>query len=86
MKQLLAEFTPTDSLKDYSNLKGQLQEEFTMIFQKCTMKGEAHNQLHNFLIPIKNNLEQMDKTDIAASKAIFQKLKNHMEIYDEFFI
>lgn len=36
-----------------------LQTEYKTIFDKCTMTGESHNQLHNFLIPIKGNLDKL---------------------------
>jgi hypothetical protein len=40
-------------------LNDSLQIEFKTIFDKCTMTGESHNQLHNFLIPLKGQLEKL---------------------------
>jgi hypothetical protein len=86
MKKLMAEFQDSENTENYSQLKDQLQAEFTMIFKKCTMKGEAHNQLHNFLIPIKNHLENLKNSDLTGSKATFYKLKDHLEIYQNYFV
>ena len=44
---------------DATKLYDLLQMEFKTIFDKCTMTGESHNQLHNFLIPIKGNLDKL---------------------------
>lgn len=33
---------------EVEKLYDSLQVEFKTIFAKCTMKGESHNQLHNF--------------------------------------
>lgn len=40
-------------------LYDSLQVEFKTIFDKCTMTGESHNQLHNYLIPLKDELEKL---------------------------
>ena len=48
MIELMSTFTEKDSVESYGKLTEQLKSEFTTIFEKCTMKGEAHNQLHNF--------------------------------------
>ena len=52
MKEIMNNFTNKSSLKAYELLTEHLILEFSKVFEKCTMKGEAHNQLHNFLIPI----------------------------------
>jgi hypothetical protein len=42
-----------------AKLHDTLQVEFKTIFDKCTMTGESHNQLHNFLLPLKAELEKL---------------------------
>ncbi|NJN26916.1 MAG: hypothetical protein HC819_13510 [Cyclobacteriaceae bacterium] len=44
---------------DISLLKEKLENEFKMIFQQCTMTGEAHEQLHNYLIPLKGKISRL---------------------------
>lgn len=48
-----------DGKMDAAKLVDSLQVEFKTIFDKCTMTGESHNQLHNYLIPIKGQMEQL---------------------------
>lgn len=73
------------NIKDFELLTENLKKEFTLIFQKCTMKGEAHNQLHNFLIPINNEFENLGSGDIETSKTSYDRLLKHIKTYSLFF-
>lgn len=85
MQAQLDAFSEKESIDAYKELKDSLIVSFTMIFQKCTMKGEAHNQLHNFLIPIKNELDAMNSNDLEVCRSSFENLNKHIKKYDEFF-
>ena len=67
------------------NLKNELENEFQIIFKKCTMKGEAHNQLHNYLLPMKEMFNGIE-SDIPeeAEEAVIQ-LKQHLINYKNYF-
>ncbi len=65
-----------------SVLKEKLEGEFQMIFQKCTMTGEAHNQLHNYLIPLHKMLSAMDET--SGEKEI-AAMRDHLQAYGKYF-
>lgn len=61
-----------------------LQFEFKTIFEKCTMQGESHTQLHNFLLPLKDDLEKLKKgnTNTESLKEMQEYLltfKNYFE-------
>lgn len=64
-------------------LKEKLKSEFAMIFKKCTMKGEAHNQLHNYLIPLKLKIDNLEDSNKAEIK---KEIQAHLEQYKLFFI
>jgi hypothetical protein len=68
----------TDHETDYDKLKADLQESFKGIFQKCTMKGEAHDQLHNYLMPLKKELDTLSAENIDTVHA-------YLETYDTYF-
>lgn len=51
---------------EYAKLHDSLQVEFKAIFDKCTMTGESHNQLHNYLLPIKEQLEKLKAGNAGA--------------------
>lgn len=69
---------------DYKELKFQLETEFGYVFEKCTMKGESHNQLHNFLYPMKTLFEDLGKDTKTAQKAM-NDLEGHLPVYFQYF-
>ena len=60
-----------------------LSTEFKTIFDKCTMTGEAHNQLHNYLVPIKDNLDKL-KVEATASEGV-SNIEGHLKMFGNYF-
>ncbi len=65
---------------DPAALKTALEEEFGLIFERCTMEGEAHEQLHNYLLPIHHQLR-----DFEATEAQRTTLREHLDAYGNYF-
>lgn len=86
MIKLVGPFEASDDIEAYQELQDSLKAEFQLIFKRCTMKGEAHNQLHHFLIPIKGSLDILAGDDLAASQNAFTQLKEHLGLYEEYFV
>ena len=61
-----------------------LNTEFNLIFERCTMKGEAHEQLHAFLIPVKNQLAVL-KDCKSDCKAEVEYLNTYLGTYFNYF-
>jgi hypothetical protein len=85
MIDLMNDFTEKDNVESYGELTEKLKSEFTTIFEKCTMKDEAHNQLHNFLIPINELFEGLSATDLNKCKASYAKMNHHLAVYKDYF-
>lgn len=85
LKELVNGFEVTDNVEKYHTLNRELQVAFKEIFDKCTMTGEGHEQLHNFLIPIHEQLSVLEGNDVEASKSSITKLKEQLEVYPEYF-
>jgi hypothetical protein len=83
MKELLEAFRNL-GLGDYEQLRIHLETEFQMIFEKCTMKGEAHNQLHNYLYPMRDCFSDLSKGGETAEKA-FLSLEKYVPVYFDYF-
>lgn len=78
----LLETQSVNPTSDSKVLKEKLIAEFTGIFQKCTMKGESHEQLHNFLYPLKQKLEKLEgyeAQDLEEIKSYLTTYKNYFE-------
>ena len=85
MIALMNSFSEKENVASYAQLTENLTSEFTTIFQKCTMKGEAHNQLHNFLIPIKDIFPELSSTNVGTCKDAFTRLNTHLKVYKNYF-
>ena len=85
MKNRLSSFTNSEDVSAYQSLKVGLEADFTELFQKCTMKGEAHNQLHNYLLPMIDLFDGIGSSDLATCKKNFQDLNNHLMTYTSYF-
>ena len=73
-----------DAAKRYA-LRQELEAAFQNIFKQCTMKGEAHNQLHNYLVPMNPLFEKIDGADTGESEAAMRQLKEHLAKYASYF-
>jgi len=69
--------------KDVTTLYEPLQFEFKTIFEKCTMKGESHNQLHNFLVPLKDDLENFKKGNINTES--LKEMQEYLQTFKNYF-
>lgn len=68
---------------DSKKLGEGLEKNFTTILQKCTMSGAAHEQLHNFLLPLKAKIEKLKETDNVESVKEIQAYLNDYGNYFE---
>ena len=85
MQQLLNTFSGEDSLEAYAALKSNLEKEFGTIITECTMEGESHNQLHNFLVPMKDLFNDLGSSDLTTCKKSFKVLEKHLNSYSSYF-
>ena len=85
MKKRMRSFTEKESIEDYAKLKVGLEADFTELFEKCTMKGEAHNQLHNYLFPFIDLFDGLGSSELTICKKSFSELNNHLDQYSKYF-
>ncbi len=85
MIQLMNSFTDHENIDSYKALVDSLNSEFNIILKKCTMKGEAHNQLHNYLIPMKEKFKKLSSNDLNESKNAVEDFKIHLSLYKDYF-
>jgi hypothetical protein len=85
MKSLVTGFTRQPTTEDYTALKKKLDSELNLIIQKCTMTGEAHEQLHKYLIPMTEMLKSMDAANTEVRDKSFTDLKQHLNNYEYYF-
>lgn len=74
------------SMDDAARAKtaADLKAAYQQIFEKCTMTGPAHDQLHNYLVPVAPLLVEIE-TNAAASKRALATLDKHLASYETYF-
>lgn len=73
------------TLEDFRSLHKTMNVRFQSILQQCTMSGEAHNQLHNYLMPLKEKIDLLDSADLDTCKKMLPELKEYIMKYSHFF-
>lgn len=68
---------------ELAKLHDTLQIEFKTIFDKCTMTGESHNQLHNYLIPLKGQLEKL--TTGSMEVEVLKEMQEYLLTFKNYF-
>jgi len=67
---------------DYSQVGEKCDEQTSYIISNCSMKGEAHNQLHQVLHPILDDIENLKKSSsVADGKVAATSLENNISAY-----
>lgn len=69
------------------NTKGEeLEQEMKIIFEKCNMTGEAHEQLHHFLLPLVKKFRTMKEASTVEEFYTMEKeVKAYIETYSDYF-
>lgn len=80
MQRILTGYDPVAG--DAAALKAELDEEFKLIFERCTMTGESHDQLHNYLIPIHHALADLDGNDAMDRDAMATLLARYSDYFE----
>lgn len=68
-----------------TKLQKHLQKEFQEIFDQCSMEGEAHEQLHNYLVPVKELLGKLKTCEGTECDELVTQLEEHLAEYKTYF-
>jgi hypothetical protein len=82
MKKATSEYI-TGAEKDIKAVQEKLDKSYKNIFRMCTMRGEGHNQLHNYLGVLRERIDALnEKTTIEDVKELYVYLLS----YDLYFV
>ncbi len=72
--------------KDYKSLSNKLQSNIDLLTSNCTMKGKAHDELHQWLLPYIDLVKELSEVkDETESEKQFQKIENSFIIFNQYF-
>lgn len=74
------------SLDDYQNLSKKLDKNIELLTSNCTMTGQAHDELHKWLLPyidLTNQFQDVKNIDDAHKK--YLEIKKSFQLLNTFF-
>lgn len=71
---------------DYQNLSKQIKEQNQLLIKSCTMDGKSHDELHKWLHPHMELIEDLEKAEneIEAKETILELQKSNT-VYHQYF-
>lgn len=85
MTVIVEDFIQTDSDEAYLTLNADLEGEFASIFRQCTMTGPGHDQLHNYLLPLKRYFNRLKSENNDERQKAVEDLKVYLADYKSYF-
>jgi ABC-type Zn2+ transport system substrate-binding protein/surface adhesin len=76
----------TPSAENFKTLSSVIAENLTALTSNCTMEGQAHDELHKWLVPFLELSEKFEnETDLENMKTIFEEMKNSFVTFNTYF-
>lgn len=86
MKKLINDFDFNQDNDACVALKNELVDSFNGILTGCTMEGEAHQHLHDYLVPMKGLLDEIThENSLIKNKELLRNYQKHLEKYNTIF-
>lgn len=74
------------ALEDYAALSVDLAHHTKTVISSCTMKGQAHDELHKWLLPFIDLRKELDTiTSVSAGEKIAMELQKELSIFNLYF-
>lgn len=84
-ENILTEYI-NNNLSNYKILAEQLKEKNLGLIKNCTMKGESHDELHNWLHPHIDLIKKLEQEEDAGNAlSIVKELATSFETYHQYF-
>lgn len=77
MEEAVAKFDGEQS-EDYTALAKTIDENIIELTSSCTMEGQAHDELHKWLVPFIGLSEQFDVATELEEQEKYMKLSKHL--------
>ena len=85
MERDVTEFKGSE-LADYKNLSSQLTNNLDLLTSNCTMTGKAHDELHKWLLPYIDLVDELSKASTKEeASSDFEEIKSSFETFNKYF-
>ena len=73
-------------LAEYNSLSEKLKNNIDLLTSNCTMKGQAHDELHKWLLPYIDSVKELSEAkDETTASAQLLKVKKSFAQFNEYF-
>jgi hypothetical protein len=86
MIELMNGLSEQENIEQYHLLGEELSKAFALIFEQCTMTGEAHNQLHLLLSPMQKMIIKIKSDELMECAAGYNDLKAQLALFEVYFV
>ena len=69
--------------KNYTQLASKLKANLDLLTSNCTMKGQAHDELHKWLVPYIDLVDSLEKENTDEQ---FKAIQHSFETFNQYFI
>lgn len=84
--QDIASKSEQESLEDYHQTAGQLQEGLNKMVKECKMKGPDHDALHKWLEPLVEDTKALTKQTTAENAVVSLKaIEQQLSLFPQYF-
>jgi hypothetical protein len=85
MESDILDFSNTDQ-KDFNILTEKLQSNIDLLTSNCTMKGDAHDALHKWLLPYIEKVNTLSETKNATEASTqFENIQTSFSTFNQYF-
>lgn len=85
-KLILEEYMQDENASDYKQLAKDIEEQNNQLIKSCTMKGAAHDALHQWLVPHLDLVKDLKKaSNEEDAKKIIGQLEASYQNYEKYF-
>ncbi len=85
MESDILDFSNTDQ-KDFNILTEKLQSNIDLLTSNCTMKGDAHDALHKWLLPYIELVNTLSETKNATEASTqFENIQTSFSTFNQYF-
>lgn len=71
--------------KDFKALAGILKEDIDLLTSNCTMTGQAHDELHKWLLPFIDMVNTLSEANNLNAEEIFNDIQNSFNTFNQYF-
>lgn len=85
MQAVIKAVNPKD-LKDYHAIADALNKEKNYIIKECSMKGPSHDNLHVWLLPLIEKIDNLKEAKtLDEAQQVYKSIQQNVNVYNTYF-